>query len=98
MDLAPGTRLGHYDVTVLIGEGGMGQVYRATDTELGRDVALKILPDAMWNALAQRYTQGQLVECVLIVGNYTQPSMFQNTLGARLPLMIEGRPDSAVTR
>ena len=49
MALTPGTRLGHYDVTALIGEGGMGQVYRATDTKLDRDVALKILPDAFVN-------------------------------------------------
>ena len=34
-----GSRLGHYDVTVLIGEGGMGQVYQATDTKLKRQVA-----------------------------------------------------------
>ena len=42
--LTPGTRLGVYEVTAQIGEGGMGQVYRATDTKLKRQVAIKILP------------------------------------------------------
>ena len=46
MALDVGSRLGHYDVTALIGEGGMGQVYQATDTKLNRQVALKILPEA----------------------------------------------------
>jgi len=47
--LTLGTRLGVYEVTAPIGEGGMGQVYRARDTKLNRDVALKILPDSFAN-------------------------------------------------
>ncbi len=43
--LTPGRRLGAFEVTALLGIGGMGQVYRATDTTLGRQVAIKILPD-----------------------------------------------------
>jgi serine/threonine protein kinase len=44
--LAPGTRLGVFEITAQIGEGGMGAVYRATDTSLSRQVAIKVLPDA----------------------------------------------------
>ena len=45
MSLSPGARLGSYEVTARIGAGGMGEVYRARDTKLDRDVALKVLPE-----------------------------------------------------
>ena len=47
MAITPGTRLGPYEVTAQIGVGGMGEVYRATDTNLARQVAIKVLPEAV---------------------------------------------------
>jgi serine/threonine protein kinase len=49
MPLVAGTRLGPYEIVAPIGEGGMGEVYRARDTKLNRDVAIKVLPDLFAN-------------------------------------------------
>jgi serine/threonine protein kinase len=47
LDLTPGDRIGVYEVVVAIGAGGMGEVYRARDTKLNREVPLKVLPEAV---------------------------------------------------
>src|SRR6516162_337730 len=54
MALAPGTKLGPYVIQSPLGAGGMGEVYRAKDTRLGRDVAIKILPKEMSADVARK--------------------------------------------
>jgi serine/threonine protein kinase len=58
MSLSPGTRVGTLEVISLLGTGGMGEVYRARDTRLKRDIAVKVLP-AVWAADSDRVARFQ---------------------------------------
>jgi len=69
MALAPGTRLGPYEIGAQIGAGGMGEVYRATDTNLKRQVAIKVLPEAV-AADAERLARFQREAEVLAALNH----------------------------
>ncbi|RPI49425.1 MAG: hypothetical protein EHM55_23770 [Acidobacteria bacterium] len=70
MSLAPGVRLDAYEILSLLGAGGMGEVYRARDPRLNRDVAIKILPDA-FAADAERVGRFQREAQVLASLNHT---------------------------
>ncbi len=58
MALNVGSRLGHYDVIALIGEGGMGQVYQATDTKLGRQVFGQIAFEISFSLVLTQFKGG----------------------------------------
>ena len=94
MSLTPGTTLGPYRVTAKIGEGGMGEVWQAHDTQLGRDVALKILPEAFAtdpDRLARFQREAQVLAS-LNHPNIAQIHGIEEAEGARarVPELVEG--------
>ena len=96
MSLTVGSRLGHYDVTALIGEGGMGQVYQATDTKLNRQVALKILPEA-FAANPDRLARFQREAQVLASLNHPNIAQFHGIeeTDDRAPIVVQAGPARA---
>jgi len=90
MSLAPGARLGTFQVVELLGAGGMGEVYRARDTELGRDVAIKILPE-LFAADADRVARFQREAQVLASLNHPNIAHIYGLerIGDRRALVLE---------
>ncbi len=88
--LSPGTRLGTYEVVEPIGKGGMGEVYRARDTKLGRDVAIKVLPED-FSADAERLTRFRREAQVLASLNHPNIAAIYGTEENALILeLVEG--------
>jgi serine/threonine protein kinase len=71
MALAPGTKLDIYEIQSLLGAGGMGEVYRATDTKLGRDVALKLLA----HGALDKVSPGHLLREAQIASSLSHPNI-----------------------
>jgi serine/threonine protein kinase len=72
MHLSPGSRLGPYEVVEAIGAGGMGEVYRARDAKLHRDIALKVLPA---EATANPTAKARLVREARLAASLNHPSI-----------------------
>jgi serine/threonine-protein kinase len=91
MALPLGTRLGAYEITSLIGAGGMGEVYRARDTRLGRDVAIKVLPSqfALDPERVARFTREAQVLAALNHPNVATIYGFEET-GALILEYVDG--------
>ena len=96
MSLAPGARLGPYEIVAAIGAGGMGEVYRARDTRLDRTVAIKVLPDAV-AADPERLARFEREAKTLAALNHTNVAQIYGLEGGALAMeFVEGRDLSAL--
>ena len=86
MPLEPRTRLGSYEIVSLLGHGGMGEVYRARDLKLNRDVAIKVLPDHLTQDIERL---GRLRREAQVLAALSHPNIGHITAGDRFDA---GRP------
>lgn len=96
MSLQPGSRLGPYEVLSKLGEGGMGEVYRARDSKLNRDVAVKVLPDLFAND-AERLARFTREAQTLAALNHPNIAAIYGFEGQALVMeLVEGEDLSAI--
>ncbi len=91
MALEPGTRLGPYEIAALVGVGGMGEVYRARDTKLNRDVAIKVLPGSVAGN-AERLARFEREAQLLAALNHPNIAAIHGLVGDGSALPGETRP------
>src|SRR5437870_1269 len=92
MPLASGTRLGPYEVVAPIGAGGMGEVYRARDTRLGRDVALKSLPAEVAHDPSRRQRFEQEARAVAALNHPNIAAVYDVGDGYIVSELVDGEP------
>ena len=94
MPLAPGAQLGAFEIVAAIGAGGMGEVYRARDTKLNRDVALKILPPdfALDPDRLARFKREAQVLASLNHPNIAAIHGFEDSQGVQALIRVEEEP------
>src|ERR1043165_5273870 len=90
MRLAPGTHLGPFEVSSRLGAGGMGEVYRARDTKLGRDVAIKILPEAFANDPARMARFEREAQMLASLNHPNIAAIYGIEQGALVMELVEG--------
>src|SRR5262245_10440939 len=90
MSLAPGTLLGPYRIVAAIGAGGMGEVYRATDTKLGRDVAIKVLPDSVAADADRRARFEREAQVLAALNHFNIAQVYGVEGGAMVMELLEG--------
>src|SRR6187455_1021257 len=98
MPLNAGDRIGVYEITSLLGAGGMGEVYRARDTKLNRDVAIRVLPEAVARdpERVARFTREAHTLAALNHPNIAQIYEFESTANALVMELVTGKDLSAV--
>ena len=96
MPLSPGDKLGPYEIMAPIGAGGMGEVYRARDTRLGRDVALKILPPDMARDPSRRQRFELEARAVAALNHPNIVALYDVGEGYIVSELVDGEPLSGV--
>jgi Tol biopolymer transport system component len=90
--MSPGLSLAHYRITAKLGEGGMGEVWRATDTKLGRDVALKILPASFASDPARMARFEREARALAALNHPHIAQIYGIEEGALVMELVEGEP------